>query len=1224
MWPGGQQIHRVSDMTAHRWQFWIDRGGTFTDVIAQSPDHQMIVHKLLSDNPGQYEDASLQGIRDILGIKPGAPIPVKDIHSVRMGTTVATNALLTHTGEPTLLVITKGFCDALRIGDQTRPRIFARKIELPKMLYTAVIEADERVEANGHIVSSLDEKNLKEIMEREYAGGIRSVAIVFLHAWCNPEHELCAALIAKETGFTQISVSHQTSPLMKLVPRGDTTIADAYLTPILRRYIDGVASELEHVQLLFMQSHGGLADSKHFQGKDSILSGPAGGVVGAIKTCTTAGFDKVIGFDMGGTSTDVCHYAGEYERRFDNEIAGVRLCVPMMSVHSIAAGGGSILAFDGRRFVVGPESAGANPGPACYRRGGPLTITDANLMLGRLLPEHFPKVFGPYGDQDLDVTATHGRFAQLAADIAHATGKHLSLQAIALGFIDIAVDNMANAIQKISVQRGYDVSEYTLCSFGGAGAQHACLVADTLGIKQIFIHPNASVLSALGIGLAEVRVLHEQAVEQPIIKTPHKDIAKIAEKLEQAAHTDLLSQNIAARQINIVHTAKLRYTGTDTHLPVNLSDHVDMQHQFEQAHRQQFGFISPEKPLILQSIVAEAIGTGDHLSLPDQVQQRHDPSSPPVVPIEHVSTYGHTAQGDDACAYDTPVFMRDALIESGIIDGPALIVEPNSVIVVEAGWNALMKNGALVLKRIQPLARTAAIGTQVDPIRLTLFNNLFMSIAEQMGLTLGKTATSVNIRERLDFSCAIFDGQGQLVANAPHIPVHLGSMGECVQSVIAARKDHIQPGDVFVTNEPYRGGTHLPDITVITPVFSDDRQEPLFYVASRGHHADIGGITPGSMPPRSTRIEEEGVVLDNLLLVQNGQFQERILREALSSGTYAARNIDQNIADLKAQAAANECGVRELLKMAGHFGLDTVHAYMQHVQDNAEESVRRVIDTLNDGSHTVTLDNGLEINIRISIDRTQRTAVIDFTGTSNQHAGNFNAPDAIARAAVLYVFRTLVDNDIPLNAGCFKPLDIVIPEHCLLDPKYPAAVVAGNVETSQCIVDALFGALGIMAAAQGTMNNFTFGNERYQYYETICGGSGASAEFDGTDAVHTHMTNSRLTDPEVLEWRFPVRVESFEIRHGSGGSGLHTGGCGVIRKIRFKQPMHAAILSNRRSKAPFGLNGGGDGAEGNNYVHCANGTIIKLNGCDEIEMQAGDVMVIETPGGGGFGPMPAG
>jgi 5-oxoprolinase (ATP-hydrolysing) len=1208
-------------LTTAGWQFWIDRGGTFTDVVGRAPDGALATVKLLSDNPESYSDAAIEGIRRMLGVAPGAAIPSAHISSVKMGTTVATNALLERKGDRTILVATEGFADALRIAYQNRPHIFARHIRLPELLYEQAIEAEERVGAGGEVMVPLDAARLRADLRKAYDGGIRAAAILFMHGYRHSDHEKQAAAIAREIGFTQVSVSHQVSPLMKLVGRGDTTVVDAYLSPILRRYVDGVAAELGDARLLFMQSNGGLSEARHFQGKDSILSGPAGGVVGAVETARRAGFDRIIGFDMGGTSTDVSHYDGEYERAFETKVAGVRMRAPMMQIHTVAAGGGSILFFDGGRYRVGPDSAGANPGPACYRRGGPLTVTDCNVMLGRIQADFFPRVFGPAADQPIDGAAVRKKFAALAAEIEAATGDRRSPEQVAEGFLRIAVANMANAIKEISIQRGYDVTEYVLCCFGGAGAQHACAVADQLGMTRVFLHPLAGVLSAYGMGLADMRVLRQGAVEARLTATGIPELARRLRDIEEGGRAEMRAQGVDAPYISAVARVHLRYEGTDAPLIVGFGSHAEIVAGFEAAHRQRYGFVVPEKALIVEAVSVEVIGKTEHVADPEL---EAEPRTAPLRPRATAPMWA--ADGGAGAWRDAPLHDRADLRPGDRIDGPAIVVEPNSTIVIEPGWQALFTaRGHLVLERVRAAERGVAVGTAVDPVMLEIFNNLFMSIAEQMGSTLENTSHSVNIKERLDFSCAVFDRDGQLIANAPHMPVHLGSMGESVQTVIRRRGPAIAPGDVFVLNAPYNGGTHLPDVTAITPVFAEDPARGiLFWVASRGHHADIGGITPGSMPPDSRSVEEEGVLIDDLLLVERGRFREREMLELLQSGPYPARNPRQNIADLQAQIAANEKGARELRRMVGHFGLDVVNAYMGHVQDNAEEQVRRVLGVLKPGSFAYEMDDGAVIKVRIDIDAASRSAVIDFTGTSPQQPTNFNAPAAVTKAAVLYVFRTLVDDDIPMNAGCLKPLRIVIPEGSMLNPRYPAAVVAGNVETSQCITDALYGALGIMGASQGTMNNFTFGNETHQYYETICGGSGAGPDFDGTDAVHTHMTNSRLTDPEVLEWRFPVLVESFAIRRGSGGAGRRRGGDGVIRRIRFLEAMTAAILSGHRRVPPYGMAGGEPGAVGRNYVLRADGTRIEIAGTGRAEMAPGDRFVIETPGGGGFGRAAAG
>ena len=1189
------------------WQFWIDRGGTFTDIVARRPDGSLATHKLLSDNPGQYRDAALAGMRQLMGLAPGAALPVARLGAIKMGTTVATNALLERKGEPTVLAITRGFRDALRIAYQNRPQLFARQIILPELLYGDVIEINERMGAHGEVVLELDEATARAALAQTHARGLRAIAIVLMHGYRHHAHEARVAQLAREAGFTQVSVSHEVSPMMKLVARGDTTVVDAYLSSILRRYVDQLAAELPGVHLQFMQSNGGLTDARAFQGKDSILSGPAGGIVGMVRASALAGFDKVIGFDMGGTSTDVSHYAGEFERVFETQIAGVRMRAPMMSIHTVAAGGGSILHFDGARYRVGPDSAGANPGPASYRRGGPLAVTDCNVMLGKLQPAFFPRVFGPDADEALDAATVRAQFEALARTVGS------TAEQVAEGYVAIAVGNMANAIKQISVQRGHDVTEYTLTSFGGAGGQHACLVADALGMRTVFIHSLAGVMSAYGMGLADQSAMRERAIEAALGADLTADLAQLGE----LARGDLLRQGVQRERIALVSRVHLRYEGTDTAIVVLSDTAVGMQAQFEAAYKKRFSFLMPARALIVEAISVEAIGASD---APQPAAPAYAARAGALAPLATVAMYCAGAWRDSA------LYGADSLRPGDAIDGPAIVSDANATTVIEPGWRAdVTAHGHLILRRVAALPGRCDQGlqtaTDADPVMLEIFNNLFMSIAEQMGLRLQNTAHSVNIKERLDFSCAIFDAQGQLIANAPHMPVHLGSMGESIRTVMTRNAGSMRPGDVFMLNDPYHGGTHLPDVTVISPVFDEEGAAILFYVGSRGHHADIGGTTPGSMPPDSTHIGEEGVLIDNFRLVDGatGVMREDATLALLQGASWPARNPQQNLADLRAQVAANQKGAEELGKMVAHFGLPVVQAYMGHVQDNAEEAVRRVITTLKDGSYALELDNGARIEVAIRVDVAARSATIDFTGTSGQLPNNFNAPSAVCMAAVLYVFRTLVDDDIPLNAGCLKPLTVIIPPGSMLTPRYPASVVSGTVETSTCITNALSGALGAMAASQGTMNNFTFGSDTYQYYETISGGSGAGPGFHGTDVVQTNMTNSRLTDPEILEWRFPVRLDSYSIRAGSGGVGRWHGGNGGVRRVRFLEPMTAAILSNNRIHPPFGMDGGAPGALGRNYVERADGTVEHLAHIGKTGMLAGDVFVIETPGGGGYG-----
>ena len=1202
-----------STSTLGQWQFWIDRGGTFTDIVARRPDGRLLTRKLLSENPERYRDAAVAGIRDLLGLAPSEPIPAAAVEAVKMGTTVATNALLERRGEPTLLVTTRGFGDQLRIGHQARPRLFVRRIELPELLYQEVLEVDERIGAHGEVVVPLDETQARNGLIAAFQRGLRAVAICLLHGYRYDDHERRLAALAHEIGFTQVSVSHQVSPLMKFVPRGDTTVVDAYLSPILRRYVEQVQHALGDIRLQFMQSSGGLTDAHRFQGKDAILSGPAGGVVGAAAVTQLAGFDRMIGFDMGGTSTDVTHFAGEYERAFDTAVAGVRIRAPIMRIHTVAAGGGSICHFDGSKFRVGPESAGANPGPAAYRRGGPLTVTDCNVMLGRLRPELFPAVFGPNGDQPLDVEAVQAKFMALAAEVAAATGQHKSAEAIAEGFLTIAVENMANAIKHVSVARGYDVTAYTLTCFGGAGGQHACLVADALGMKRVFIHPMAGVLSAYGMGLADIRTLRQVAVETHLTDAALRQLTGRFEAIAAEAQAAVSAQGVDAARIRVLRTLALKYDGTDTTIELPMPDAAttaSLTQSFERVYRQRYGFLMPGRDLVVEAIAAEAIGASHSAAEQPRPRRREGLLAPMAIVSAHFTGSTHP----------TRVYDREHLEPGDRIVGPAIIREAIATTVIEPEWQAeVTPLDHLVLTRTVPKARMHAIGTSADPILLEVFNNLFMAIAEQMGVTLQNTSYSVNIKERLDFSCAIFDPEGQLVANAPHMPVHLGSMGESVRVVLERRTGTMRPGDAFVLNAPYAGGTHIPDVTVVLPVFLPGDTTPSFYTAARGHHADIGGVTPGSMPPFSRNIHEEGVLLDNVQLVREGVFLEDTLVSLLTRDPHPVRNVAQNIADLRAQVAACNKGAQELTRMVEQFGRDVVVAYMRHVQDNAEESVRRVIHRLHDGEFGVDLDDGSHIHVKVTIDRERRSARVDFTGSSAQRPSNFNAPRSVSRAVVLYVFRTLVDEDIPMNAGCLKPIEIVLPDGSMLAPTYPAAVVAGNVEVSQAATNALYGALGALAGAYGTMTNFTFGNDRYQYYETLAGGSGAGPDFDGTDVVQCHMTNSRLTDPEVLEFRYPVRVESHAIRRGSGGRGRHRGGDGAVRRVRFLEPMTAAILGNNRLNRPHGLANGEPGQPARNWIERADGSREHFGHLCEVAVQAGDVFVIETPGGGGYG-----
>jgi 5-oxoprolinase (ATP-hydrolysing) len=1191
------------------WDFWIDRGGTFTDVVGRRPDGSLVAHKLLSENPEAYSDAAMQGIRNLLGLKPGEAIPAGHVGAVKMGTTVATNALLERKGDRTVLLVTKGFRDALKIGYQARPKIFARHIIKPELLYERVVEVAERVRADGTVEREPDLAAVRTELNAVRTDGIKAVAIVFMHAYRHADHERKVAALAREMGFSQVSVSHEVSPLIKLVGRGDTTVVDAYLSPILRRYVAQVDKDLEAkrsaARLMFMMSSGGLTAAELFQGKDAILSGPAGGVVGMAETGKQAGLNRLIGFDMGGTSTDVSHFDGEYERAFETEVAGVRMRAPMMLIHTVAAGGGSILHFDGARFRVGPDSAGANPGPKCYRRNGPLAVTDANVMVGKLIPDFFPKIFGPSQNLPLDAHAVRMAFTDLAQQVGGRKPED-----VADGFIKIAVENMANAIKKISVQRGYDITRYALNCFGGAGGQHACLVADALGMTRVLIHPFSSLLSAYGMGLADIRATREQAIE-PFRGKAFEAIARVGKLLGKATKKEVEGQGVPPGKIKVFVRAHIRYAGTDTPLVVRAASGAAMKRAFEKAHKARFGFIDRTKQIVIEAVSVEAVGGGAKFT--EKPARRSRTALPkPALQTQFFS-------GGDW--HKANVYTRDQLKPGSRVKGAAIIIEPHQTIVVEPGWQAeLTARNHLMLTRAKKLKRVHAIGTHADPVMLEVFNNLFMSIAEQMGVSLQNTAYSVNIKERLDFSCAVFAHDGTLVANAPHMPVHLGSMDRAVETIIRENQGRIQPGDVYAINAPYNGGTHLPDITVCIPVFDDKKKSILFWVASRGHHADVGGISPGSMSPNATTIEQEGVLFDNFKLVDRGRFREKELLAALTGAKYPARNPVQNINDIKAQMAANEKGVAELRKMVQHFTMPVVKAYMQHVQDNAAESVRRVIDRLHDAEFSYEMDQGTVIKVRITVDKKKREATVDFTGTSEQQPTNFNAPEPVTRAAVLYVFRVMVDDEIPMNAGCLRPINIVIPKRSMLSPEYPAAVVAGNVETSQAVTNCLFGALGALAAAQGTMNNLNFGNARHQYYETICSGSPAGPGFNGTDAVHTHMTNTRLTDPEVLEFRYPVVLEDFHIRLGSGGRGKWHAGDGIRRTIRFLEKMECTILSGHRRVPPFGLAGGEAGQVGENWARRKDGHIERLQGCDATVIDENEAIIIQTPTAGGYGP----
>ena len=1218
------------DRRSRRYSFWIDRGGTFTDVIGRDDDGAEQSLKLLSASPS-YPDAAVEAMRRILGAGPDEPFPADRVEAIKMGTTVATNALLERRGARTLFVTTAGFADALAIGDQARPDLFALNIEKPPPLYSGVVEADERLAADGAVVSPLDAEGLRARLEAAVAEGFTSVAIAFLHADLNPEHEQAAGELARDVGFPFVALSSEVSPLPRFIPRAETTVADAYLTPVLQAYVRRVADAVAGAPLYFMTSAGGLVKAEAFRGRDAVVSGPAGGVVGVGRTAETAGAAAVLGFDMGGTSTDVCRYAGTLERRDAARVAGVKLRSPMLDVETVAAGGGSILAFDGMRARAGPASAGADPGPACYGRGGPAAVTDANLVLGRLDPRHFPAVFGPAGEAPLDPEASRARLADLAAAMGAP-----SVEAAAEGFVAVAVEQMAQAVRRISTERGFDPREHALVAFGGAAGQVACQTAEALGVEEVLCPRYGSVLSAWGIGQARVTALRQAGVDAPLDAAGLAAAERILGKAETEARADMAAQGAEAGAVR--RTLRLRYDGADAELPVAMSELAVAKAAFEAGHQRLFGFIEPDRAILIAAVEVEASALPSPLRGGAGGGGAQFGTSAPTPPLPTLSPQGGEGFRMFALGawHDAPVVQADQLTA---VDGPALIVRSDTQIAVLPGWRAIAAGDGLIrLTRTAAATRQAIALDRPDPVTLELFNRRFMGVAEAMGAALERTAHSVNIKERLDFSCALFDADGGLVANAPHMPVHLGSMGASVRAV-RDRHPNLKPGQAFALNNPYAGGTHLPDITVVMPVFMDgsssvaqttgevDRrgtrrdgggarpdaprkppyapsvgfaatspevfpsgeEQPAFYVAARGHHADVGGVQPGSMPPFSRTIGEEGVMLDALPIMRDGRFLDAEVRAALGAGDHPARAPDRNLADLKAQVASCQAGASAVAEMIRTHGADAVARYMTFVQENAAEAVRRAVGRLSDGEARVPMDGGGEIVVRTTVDAAAREAVLDFTGSADQLPSNFNAPSAIVDAAALYVFRTLVDDDIPLTAGCLKPLKILTRPGSMLAPAYPAAVVAGNVETSQHVVDALYSALGVMANGQGSMNNFTFGDETRQYYETLCGGAGATATHDGASAIHTHMTNSRLTDPEILERRFPVRMERFSVRLGSGGEGGHRGGDGAVRRIRFLAPMEAALLSSRRENAPQGVAGGGPGQPGRQRLIKASG-----------------------------------
>jgi 5-oxoprolinase (ATP-hydrolysing) len=1265
----------------NRWEFWIDVGGTFTDCVAHSPDRRLLTCKVLSsavtkgtverrldaativdatrradptdfwtgyeirfvdaagtvvhstrvtsfqkdagllmlvdappprvDSGFRYElvsdeEAPLLAIRLILGLSRRQPMPPL---LVKLGTTRGTNALLTRTGARTAFVTTRGFGDILLIGNQDRPRLFDLAIEKPTPLFEQFVEIDERIDASGNVLRAPSPEAIRKQLESVRSAGIKSLAICLLHSFANAAHEEIVDRIARETGFAEISTSSRLSPLIKIVSRGDTTAVDGYLNPILRAYVERLQQSLGPGQLKLMTSAGGLVDAGRFVGKDSILSGPAGGVIGFSRVAQRAGFPKSIGFDMGGTSTDVSRFDGIFEREFETKKAGVRIVAPMLAVETVAAGGGSICDFDGVKLIVGPASAGADPGPASYGRGGPLTVTDVNLFLGKLPPERFPF--------PLDRPAVTARLESLCQRIAASpSGRNFARAELAQGFIDVANANMVRAIRKISVAKGYDPAEYVLVTFGGAGGQHSCAVARALGICQVLMHPHAGVLSAYGIGLADVRRFRERAVLQPYSTKTLGALTRLFQEMETEARREVLADGVSEANLQPpARSLDLRYQGVESTINVPWPADGDFAARYGQLHEQLYGYRREGRALEIVAARVEVVGTLPEPPDPavDSVLRRPGPSTT-------------TETWFDGKPHATPVFFREEIRPGDEFDGPAIVCEPTSIVVVDPGFHATILSRGELLLVDQAETNTNATTTEVDPVQLEIFNNLFASVAEQMGVTLQRTAISTNVKERLDFSCALFSVAGELVVNAPHIPVHLGAMGETVKHILADNPDLV-PGDVFVTNDPYRGGSHLPDVTVVTPVHHTETGRLLFVTASRAHHAEIGGIVPGSMPPFSKFLGEEGVLISNFKLVEKGRSREDELRQLLLSGPYPTRNVEDNLADIAAQVAANELGVRQLRELVERYSLPVVTAYMEHIQRAAAQKMRLALTAIPDGTyaHTDHLDDGSLITV--SIDKKKDQATVDFTGTGPVLATNLNANRAIVTAAVLYVFRCLIGEDIPLNSGVLEPVTIILPT-CLLnppaaaDPSRSPAVVGGNVETSQRVVDTLLGALGVAAASQGTMNNLTFGDTSFGYYETICGGSGATRNADGADAVHTHMTNTRLTDPEVLERRYPVRIHGFRIRPDSGGPGARSGGNGVIREIEFLRPVVVSMLSERRGPyPPFGLENGEPGALGRNTLRRAGTEQSEdLGGKFRLDAGPGDVLRIETPGGGGFGP----
>lgn len=1260
--------------TLAQFRFSIDRGGTFTDIYAEvpgSPGFRVI--KLLSEDPANYADAPREGIRRVLAEYlgeeiPDGEVPAAPIEWIRMGTTVATNALLERKGARCALVITQGFGDLLQIGYQDRPKIFDLEISKPELLYEKVIEVPERLQslatseppAGAEVVTGIsgerlaileapDLDALRTRFEALLAEGIHSLAVVFAHAYAWPAHEEAVGALAREMGFTQVSLSSQVMPKVKLVARGDTTMVDAYLNPHISAYLASFRAGFSHPltdgRLLFMQSDGGLAPAESFTGSRAILSGPAGGVVGyAMTTFEKERRKPVIGFDMGGTSTDVSRFGGDYELAFETELAGVRVQAPQLQIRTVAAGGGSRLFFDATMFRVGPESAGAHPGPVCYRKGGHLAVTDANLVLGRLQPEFFPHIFGADEKQPLDLDASRAALMRLTEEINthyRAQGRpDMSVEAVALGFIEVANEVMVRPIREISVMRGFDSKDHILAVFGGAGPQHACAIARALGIEEILVHRFAGILSAYGMGLADVVVERQQPYAGAYERGSLAAVSTGLDALENAAVGALEDQGFGRHQIETDHYLNLRYQGTDTAIMIQrpAAEDGDFAEAFRKRYRREFGFDLTGRAIIIDDLRVRARGKAAGVTARPIAAAQGDPEILKTVPCYFDSGW---------C--DTEVYDLDRLGAGHAITGPAIIIHDTATILVEPNCDAeITAHGDVRIRVGRPDTGGHGVGTAADPIQLSIFSNLFMSIAEQMGRMLQKTAISTNIKERLDFSCALFGPAGELVANAPHLPVHLGSMSEAVKAQIhrysggnSGHRPRLEPGDVLVSNHPAAGGSHLPDITVITPVFSSDADgcAIIFWVASRGHHADIGGISPGSMPPHSRRLEEEGACIDSFKLVSGGVFQEEGVTALLAapgklrsragrppiSGT---RLLADNLSDLKAQVAANQKGIELVLEMVAHYGHDVVQAYMGHVQAAAEAAVREALKNLSSSKGLAAvgtvcaqdyLDDGSPISLALTIDRSEGSARFDFSGTGPQIWGNCNAPRAVTISAILYSLRCLIEKELPLNHGCLLPIEIVIPEGSLLDPAPDAAVVGGNVLTSQRVVDVVLKAFGVAAASQGCMNNFTFGNDRFGYYETIGGGAGAGPTWEGQSGVHTHMTNTRITDPEILERRYPLLLREFSLREGSGGAGRHRGGEGLVREVEFLDDLQMAILSERRVYAPYGLEGGGPGQRGENIFIRTDGRRLNLGSKNEIHARRGDRFRILTPGGGGFG-----